>query len=222
MRLIDEGIREIRQSLMLMAQEVAGSLRNALTALHRRDPDLAKTVLDREQEIDAREVEIDERCLNLLARYQPEAGDLRFITMAMQINNDLERIGDHAVNLAHRTLDLIRIGLPSETLEVIAMGEAAAEVLEEATLCFLNQDRALVQKVLSSDDAMDQRRDHIFRTILDGMMSQPESVEARIHLLLISRDIERVADLSTNIAEDVHYILTGETVKHHLKPRPEE
>ena len=222
MRLIDEGIRDIRQSLMIMAQEVAGSVRNALTALHRRDADLAMTVLDREQAIDAREVEIDEKCLDLLARYQPEASDLRFITMAMQINNDLERIGDHAVNLSHRTLDLIRIGLPPETLEVIAMGQACVEVLEDATLCFLNQDFALVQKVLTSDDEMDRRRDKIFRTILEGMMSQPESVEARLHLLLISRDIERIADLSTNIAEDVHYILTGQTVKHHLKPRAEE
>lgn len=198
----------------MMAREVTGSVRNAVSAIHSRDEGLAKSVLEREASVDARELEIDEMCTGLLARYQPEAGDLRFLITVMQITNDLERIGDHAVNLSRRALDLIQIGLPPETLEVVAMGEAAAEMLEKATLCFLNCDPELAEAILASDDAMDRNRDRLFRTIVKKMTDEPQTVEARIHLLLISRDIERIADLSTNMAEDVYFIITGDTLKH--------
>jgi phosphate transport system protein len=218
MRILDHHLQEVREALLMMAKEVTGSLRNAVALLHLKDEGLAETVLDREDTVDARELEIDELCLGLLARYQPEAGDLRFITMALQIGNDLERIGDHAVNLCRRGLDLLRIGLPPESLEVVAMGETAADMLENAIFSFLNQDRDLAQSILAGDDAMDDRRDHFFRTVVNEVTANPSSVEARLHLLLMSRDIERVADLSTNIAEDVFFIVTGDVLKHRAPP----
>lgn len=214
MRILDQHLQEVRESLLMMAKEVTASLRNAVALLHLKDESLARAVLAREDAIDERELKTDELCLDLLARYQPEASDLRFITMALQINNDLERIGDHAVNLCRRGLDLLRIGLPPESRQVVAMGETAADMLENATLSFINQDGDLAKSILASDDRMDAQRDSLFRTLVNEMMANPATVEARLHLLLISRDIERVADLSTNIAEDVFFIVTGDVLKH--------
>ena len=160
------------------------------------------------------EIKIDEMCINLLALYEPKASDLREVTMVMKINNDLERLGDHAVNIAERSITLLG-SLPVKPLiDTPRMADIAVDMVADSLNSFTNADAVLAADVRSRDATVDALRDQITRELITHMVSDASTIDRALELILIARDLERIADLATNIAEDVIFMVEGKTVKH--------
>jgi phosphate transport system protein len=196
-----------------MAEQAVGK---AIKALVDRDAKLAKAVVDEDVAINRLEVEIEETCLDLLARYQPEAKDLRMIAMVFKIVNDLERVGDQGVNVAERTLSLLKEPLLKPLIDIPKMATLAQKMLKDALDAFVNQDPELARSVCRRDDEVDHLNDLVYQELLDYMRRDPATIVRAIDLILIGRHLERVADHATNIAEDVYYLAKGTTIKHRL------
>jgi phosphate transport system protein len=215
-RHLDLELAALRDDLVRMAGLAEASIGLAVKALVSRDAEMAKQVIASDDAINALEVEIDERCLRTMARYQPEARDLRFLAMALKINNDLERMGDQAVNIAERTLELLNEPLLKPLIDIPRMAELAQRMVKESLDAFVQQDVELARSVCRRDDEVDRLDDQIFRELLTYMMQDPRAIARAVHLILVSRHLERIADHATNIAEDVIYLVQGKTIKHHL------
>jgi phosphate transport system protein len=188
----------------------------AVKALVDRDAELARTVVASDEAINESEIEIDEHCLRLLALHQPEAADLRFIAMAFKINSDLERMGDLAVNIAERTLELLREPLLKPLIDIPRMAEVVQTMVRDSLDAFVRRDAELARSVCRRDDQVDQLNDQIFRELLTYMLQDPKSIARAVGLILVGRHLERIADHATNIAEDVVYLVQGKTIKHHV------
>ena len=195
----------------------------AIDALLKRDEGLAEAVLKADHEIDQLEVEVEDLAVSLLALQQPMARDLRFIVGAIKISSDLERVGDHAVNIAEATLRLIGAGktgrLMSPTPEIPVMAKRARQMLGDALRAFVRADGQLGRAVCVADDEVDELEESVFRVLLTHMMEHPSTISASLQLLLVSRNLERVADLATNIAEDAVFLAEGKQIKHHAEDR---
>ncbi len=215
-RHFDVELGHLRERLMAMAGLVEESIGRATHALVARDAKLARQVVESDEPINLAEVEIDEFCLKLLALYHPEAGDLRFVTMAFKINNDLERMGDLAVNIAERTLELLNEPLLKPLIDLPRMAELAQGMVKDSLDAFIKRDAERAREVCRRDDAVDKLNDQLFRELLTYMLQDPKSVQRAVALILIGRHLERIADHATNIAEDVVYLVQGKTIKHHL------
>ena len=215
-RHVDEELRHLKDALLRMASLAEAAIGLAVKALVSRDAALAQHVIESDQAINMAEVEIDEQCLKLLALYQPEAKDLRFITMAFKINNDLERMGDLAVNIAERTLELLKEPLLKPLLDIPRMAELAQAMVKDSLDAFVRRDPELARDVCRRDDQVDKLNDHVFRELLTYMLQDTNSITRAVALILIGRHLERVADHATNVAEDVIYLVQGRTIKHHL------
>ena len=179
-------------------------------------PDLAREVIEQDQRVNAYDVEIDEKCVELLALHQPQAGDLRFITTAMKIVTDLERIGDQAVNIAQRALELNREPQLKPYVDLPRMAEKAQRMVKESLDAFVSRDTAVARRVCAEDADVDALKEQIFRELLTFMMGDPQTIPRAIRLILISRFLERVADHATNVAEMVVYMVEGRMVRHTL------
>jgi len=164
--------------------------------------------------VDDLEIEIEDRAINLLALQQPMAKDLRLITMAMKISSDLERVGDHAVNIAETVGWLIESPLFPITPEIEEMTRLVTRMLKDALDAFIRADSALAREILTRDDRVDELHENSFRILLTHMMEDPRKISAGMDLLLVSGNLERIADLTTNISEDTIYMLEGKVVKH--------
>jgi phosphate transport system protein len=219
-RHIDLELRRLKEDLVRMASLAEDAIGQAVKALVSRDAALAKQVIASDEAINKADLEIDEFCLKLLALHQPEARDLRFITMALKINGDLERMGDLAVNIAERTLDLLKEPLLKPLIDIPRMAELAQAMVRDSLNAFVNQDAALAKQVCERDDAVDQLNDQIFRELLTYMLQDPRTITRSVGLILVGRHIERIADHATNIAEDVVYLVQGRTIKHHAADLP--
>jgi phosphate transport system protein len=160
------------------------------------------------------EIEIDEMCINLIARFQPEARDLRTIIMILKMNNDLERIGDMAVNISESALYLIERPQVKPMIDLPKMAEETIQMLKDGIDSFIKSDAKLAKSVCERDDIVDAYRDQILRELITYMISDPTTIERAIHIERISRNLERIADLATNIGEDVVYIVEGKIIKH--------
>jgi len=211
-----DELEALKQTLLAMGGLVEDQIRRAMRALLDRDDLLAEEVIDRDRQVNAYDVEVDERCVELLALYQPAAGDLRFITTAMKIVTDLERIGDQAVNIAHRVLELNREPQVKPYIDLPRMAEQAQRMVKESLDAFVARDPHLARRVCAADDAVDGLRDQIFRELLTFMMEDARTIPRALRLILISRFFERVADHATNIAEMVIYLVEGNMVRHTL------
>jgi phosphate transport system protein len=211
-----EELEALKQTLLAMGGLVEDQIRRVMRALLDRDDILAQEVIDRDRQVNAYDVEVDERCVELLALHQPAAGDLRFITTAMKIVTDLERIGDQAVNIAHRVLELNREPQVKPYIDLPRMAEQAQRMVKESLDAFVARDPHLARRVCAADDAVDGLRDQIFRELLTFMMEDARTIPRALHLILISRFFERVADHATNIAEMVIYLVEGNMVRHTL------
>jgi len=187
-----------------------------MRALLERDDVLAQEVIDRDQQVNAYDVEVDETCVSLLALHQPAAGDLRFITTAMKIVTDLERIGDQAVNIAQRVLELNREPQLKPYIDLPRMAEKAQHMVKESLDAFVARDTELARKVCAEDADVDALKEQLFRELLTFMMEDPKTIPRAIRLILISRFMERVADHATNIAEMVIYLVDAKMVRHTL------
>ena len=215
-RHLDLELAGLRDDLLRMAGLAEAAIGLAVKALVSRDAEMARQVIASDDAINALEVEIDERCLRTMALYQPEAKDLRFLAMTLKINNDLERMGDQAVNIAERTLELLNEPLLKPLIDIPRMAELAQRMVKDSLDAFVQQDVQRARGVCRQDDEVDRLDDQIFRELLTYMMQDPRSIARAVHLILVSRHLERIADHATNIAEDVIYLAEGKTIKHHL------
>ena len=209
-----EELEALKQTLLAMGGLVEDQIRRVMRALIERDDALAQEVVTRDQQVNAYDVEVDGTCVSLLALHQPAAGDLRFITTAMKIVTDLERIGDQAVNIAQRVLELNREPQLKPYIDLPRMAEKAQRMVKESLDAFVARDTELARKVCAEDAAVDALKEQIFRELLTFMMEDPKTIPRAIRLILISRFMERVADHATNIAEMVIYLVDAKMVRH--------
>ena len=216
-RHFDEELKELNNRLLRMGAFVEESISRSVKALVERKADLAEEVIKSDEAIDMLEIEIDELCLKLLALHQPAAVDLRFITSAMKINNDLERIGDQAVNIAERTHEIIKQALLKPLIDIPRMAALAQKMVKDSIDALINKDEALARDVCKRDKKVDILNDQVFRELLTYMMQDPKTITRAVELVLVARHLERIADHATNIAEDVIYFVKGKTIKHHLE-----
>lgn len=215
-RHFDEELQQLKEKLLRMSSLVEESIVASIKALTDRDIKLAQKIIDADNAIDIFEVEIDDLSLRLLALYQPQAGDLRFIASSMKINNDLERIGDLAVNIAHRTLDIIKIPPLKSMGDILEMAKNAQSMLKDSLNAFVNKDTKLAQEVCRRDDTVDHLNHEVFVKFMANKFQDQKTAERAFDIILIAKNLERIADHSTNIAEDVIYMVEGKTIKHHL------
>ena len=215
-RRFDEELKQLRERLFMMAGLAEQAVGKAVKALVERDATLAQQVIKEDVAINRLEVEIEEACLGLLARFQPEAKDLRFIAMVFKIVNDLERVGDQAVNISERTLDLLAEPLLKPLIDIPQMASLAQRMLKDALDAFVNQDIDLARSICRRDDEVDRLNDQVYHELVVYMAEDQKTITRAVDLILIGRHIERVADHATNIAEDVYYLVRGTTIKHRL------
>ena len=199
-----------------MGALVEDQLQQATKALMDRDVILAQQVIDNDRRVNTIDVEVDEACLELLALYQPAARDLRFITTAMKISTDLERMSDLAENICERTIELNDEPQLKPYIDIPAMAEKALLMVREALDAFVRGDSVLARKVLDDDDEVDELNEQLFRELLSYMIENPKTISRAIRLSFISKYIERVADHATNIAELVVYLVEGKIIRHTL------
>ena len=212
---LQKEIDQLKKHLFHLSALVEESLEVAIRAIYSSDPDLAATLPDRDREIDRLEVEVEEECLKILALHQPVAVDLRFLITALKMNNDLERIGDLAVNIASGRPCLSDETSPPVFGEKINnLGIKARAMLRLSLESLMNMDMEGSKKVLADDDAVDADYYAFIQMVKAEMAAQPGKLEAMICWLLVAKHIERVADLATNIAEDTIYTISGEIIRH--------
>lgn len=211
----------LKDMILELSGRVEDQLGRAVRSVMNRDVAAAQEVLEGDHAIDQYEVDVEEECLKILALYQPVAHDLRFIIAVLKINNDLERIGDLAVNIAERTVFLSSLAMPASTFDFPAMAMKSQMMVRQSLDALLRQDIDLAIRVREADDEVDDMNREMYEQIKRSIRKEPDRVDALIHLLSISRHLERVADHATNIAEDVIYMIKGEIVRHRPEPRPE-
>lgn len=214
-----DELSDLKARLLQMSAEAQASLGTALEAMLQRDAERAKAVIEGDEGIDQAELAIEETVIELLATQQPMARDLRFLTGAMKIANDLERVGDHAVNIAQSAQQLRRQLSFAPVPELLEISRLARKMLADALEAFIRGDAEAARAVCRRDDAVDALHRSMFRLMLSHMMEDPRSISAGIEMVLVSRNLERVADLATNIAEDVVFMAEGQSIKHHAKDR---
>jgi phosphate transport system protein len=216
-RHFEKELEKLKATLIKMGSAAEEAVGLSITALLERDAALAKKVIDGDEVINSLEIKIDNAIIDLLALQQPVAIDLRFILAAQKINNDLERIGDHGVNIAESVLALSGIDEKESLLELPHMASVAKSMLRNALDGFVHQDFVLGKAVLQEDDVIDDLNRKMVEKVIHLMKLHPKAIETGLELIRVSRNLERIADLSTNIAEEVIFIAQARVVKHHAE-----
>ncbi len=201
-----------------MGTLVESAIHNSVRALTERSETLAQQVLGNEDRINHLEIEIDELSVRLLALQQPMAKDLRFLTAAIKINTDLERMGDLAVNIVERAIALMGRPAVKPLIDIPQMARTAESMVRKSLDAFVKREPELARSVLLSDDTVDRLRDSIHSELISFMQEDPESIPQALDLILVARHLERIADHATNIAEDTLFLVKGVDVRHHLEP----
>jgi len=207
-------LADIRELVLRMGGLAEQMTRRVIHALVQRDADILAEVRGMESQINQLHVEIDEACLELIALRQPAAVDLRFITAAMKIIVDMERIGDQAINITERAESLLAVPPLKPLIDIPRMADIAQEMLKASLDAYVNGDDNLAYQTILKDDEVDQLKDQVFRELLTFMMSDPTTIPRAMDLILVSRHIERIADHATNICEDVIFMVKGKDVRH--------
>jgi phosphate transport system protein len=216
-RHFDLDLQQLKERILYMGSLAETMIHIAIKALVDRKRDLVKDVYRQEEEVNKLQIEVDDRALQMIALHQPAASDLRFITGAMKINSDLERIADQAVNICETTEYLLEEPPLKPLIDVPRMAQIASKMLKDALDSFVNRDENLARSVLVRDDQVDELKDQVFRELLTYMISDPATIKRAIDLILISRNLERIADHATNIAEDVVFVVAGKDIRHHAE-----
>ena len=207
-------LEKIKKQILSLGAKVEEQVRMATQAVETHDAELAKQIIKSDFEIDEMEVEIEEECLKILALHQPVAVDLRFLIAVIKINNDLERIGDQAVNIAERVDVIAKRDLSEFFFDYTSMGEKVQQMLKMSLDALVNMDYDTAYNVVMRDDEVDQIKGDAYDRIKQAMSEHPDKIGYLINLLLISRHLERLADHTTNIAEEVIYLIEGEIIRH--------
>lgn len=211
---LHRDLDKLKRELLLLGSLVEDLTRRAVLALKERRQDLAEQVDLDDKEVDEREIRLEEDCLKILALHQPVANDLRFVVTVMKVNNDLERVGDLAGNLANRAAFLAGRDPISIPEELLAMSDRVPRMLRRSLDALVEQDTAKAKSVLEDDEVVDETHKQLFMILEERMKDTPERIREWIQLLSASRYLERIADLATNIAEDVVFLVDGAVVRH--------
>lgn len=213
-RSIDSGISNLTDKILQMGGLVEKMIEEATQALVAGDPKRFEVVYEREVTINQLQIEIDDLCLKLLATQAPMAMDLRMVMAVIKINNDLERLGDQAVNIAYNGKEYMRATPIKPLVDIPRMAEIGRKMLKEALDSFVHRDRHVAENVLLQDDELDELKDHVFHDLSALMAQAPATIPQALSLILIARNLERIGDHATNIAEDVIFVVSGEDVRH--------
>jgi phosphate transport system protein len=219
-RHFDQELEELKNTLLLMGGRTEAIIQKSVEALTRRDGALARGVFDDDHAIDRLEIDIEERCVSLLALRQPLAADLRSITAALKISNDLERMGDHAVNIATCAVRLAEVPPLKPLVDIPRMAGMASSMLRDALDAFVRRDAVTARRLCRRDDEVDNLNRQLFRELLSYMMEDPATITRAMDLILVARNLERIADLATNVAEEVVFIAEARIIKHHVEEAP--
>jgi len=212
-----DELARMKDRLLDMSGLAEDALERAVKSLLNRDAAQARQIVADDKKIDALEMETEEAVTNLLALHQPVARDLRLILSALKIANDLERVGDHVVNIAQSAERLIAYRMITPEPELVEMARIARGMLADALSAFVRGDAPLGREVCKRDDQVDALNDSMFRVLITHMAEDPHTIGAAMELFLVSRNLERVADLATNVAEDVVFLVEGKSIKHHAE-----
>lgn len=211
---LQKELERLRKSILALAALVEDSVIKAVDAVQKRDAVLAMQVVNADDEIDQMEIDVEEDCLKILALHQPVAVDLRFIVSVLKINNDLERIGDLASKIAYNAKDLANEPELPVQINFETLAEITRKMLDDALRSLINMDSELADKVRTSDDKANEMKHKIKSAVFDAIRKHPERVEALLWVYGVARALERIADLTTNITEDVIYMIEGDIVRH--------
>ena len=211
---LQRDIENLKKKILSLGARVEMAVHEAIRSIQMRDEALARRIIDEDILIDQTEVEVEEECLKILALHQPVAIDLRFIVAVLKINNDLERIGDLAVNIAERSSFLTGQPQVDVPFDFAQMSENTEAMLNKSLDALVNMSSSLAHEVCMSDDAIDNMNRQMYLKVQEAILKHPRHITSLIHLLSVSRHLERIADHATNIAEDVIYMIEGQIVRH--------
>ena len=215
--MLDDRINDLRKELIEYGALVEKMIEKSINGLLGRNKSLLVGVMEHDEpRANETEVRLDERCTTMIAQYQPKAKDLRTILMVLKMNNDLERMGDHAVNICENALYLIAHPNVKPLIDIPRMADHAISMVKDSIDAFVREDAPLARSVCERDSTVDALLDQVFRELITHMISDPKTIERAIRLITIARNLERIADLSTNICEDVIFMVEGKVIKHHL------
>lgn len=217
-RHFDQELAQLKEQLLRMGAVVERQIHRALQALVERDSELADVVVNQDHAVNSLDVDIDDTCIKLLALQQPTARDLRFVTTAMKISSELERMGDHAENIARRAIELNREPQLKPYIDIPRMGDWTMRMVQESLNAFVNSDSVLARKVCGDDDFVDDVNEQLFRELLSFMLEDPRTITRAIRLTFVAKSLERIADHATNIAELVVYMVEGKNIRHTAPP----
>jgi len=218
MRHFHDQLSYLKQRLLDMSDLATSLLDLSVDALLSRDAGTAEAVIAGDRELDALEVEVEDQAIALLALQQPMARDLRFIIAVIKVSNDLERVGDHAVNIAQSALRLVAMStVITPDPEIAEMARRARQMLRDSLTAFVRADGSLARQVCRADDEVDALHNSVFRILVTHMMEDARTITPSLELFLVSRNLERVGDLATNIGEDAVFLAEGKQIKHHAE-----
>ena len=215
----EEELKKLREEILFMGGMVEDQIQKAIKSLVDRDSKLAEVIIERDHEVNRLDVGIDDLCIKLLALHQPAGRDLRFITTGLKITTDLERIGDMAVNVCERALELNQEAQLKPYIDIPRMARIAQRMIRESLDAFVREDTELALKVCKNDEEVDQLNSQIFREVVTFMIADPATINRAIKISSVSKYLERIADHATNIAEMVIFMVKGKSIRH-LKELP--
>ncbi len=218
MSIFDEELQQLKEKILKMGSLVEDATKNSVLSLVERDNDLAQRVIDNDRLINTLDVEIDEESIRLIALRQPKAGDLRFITTAMKITTDLERMGDLGVNIAERALELNQEPILKPYIDIPRMREIAQGMARDALDAFVRKDKKLAMDVIMRDDEVDDLKHSVLQELAFFMVQDPSTVTRAMKISFVAQYLERLADHATNIAEMVIYLAEGKIIRHMVLP----
>jgi phosphate transport system protein len=222
MSIFDEELQQLKEKILKMGSLVEDAIKHSIHALVERDNTLARRVIDNDRIVNTLDVEIDEESIRLIALRQPKAGDLRFITTAMKITTDLERMGDLAVNIAERTIELNEEPILKPYIDIPRMREIAQGMTRDALDAFVRKDKQLAKDVIMRDDEVDDLKHEVLQELAFFMAQDPTTVFRAMKISFVAQYLERIADHATNIAEMVIYLVEGKIIRHTLPPTENE
>ncbi len=222
MSIFDEELMRLKEKVLIMGSMVEAAIKDSVIALVDRNNQLAGTVIENDHKINTLDSEIDEECIRLIALMQPMASDLRFITTAMKITTDLERMGDMAVNIAERAIELNDEPILKAYIDIPRMRELAQGMTRDVLDAFVKGDKKLAMDVIMRDDEVDDLRNTILKELVFFMVQDPSTVTRAMKIIFVAHYIERIADHATNIAEMVIYLVAGKLIRHMALPAEEK
>ena len=219
--MIEERIHELKKELVAYSSLVVSMVEHCIEGLIQKREDVLQNIIAKDEpRANEYEIELDELCTTYIVKYQPKAKDLRTILMILKMNNDLERIADHAVNISQSALYLIEQPLVKPLIDIPRMAHTVMQMLNDGVNAFIHEDSNLASSVCARDSDVDALRSQILRELITYMISKPSTIERSLHLIRVSKNLERIADLSTNICEEVIFLVEGKVIKHHFEEAP--